>query len=160
MARTQTTVRVRRPAAVVFRAIEQHGWTNEPAWEPEVIEVRPLEPGRPRVGSRAAMTRRDGGRVHTTAFEFTALEPPSRLAIRHLDGPMDFALEFRLVPVGTAETDVTVSVDMSPRGALRVLAPVFALMGPRRNARISAAMVRAIEASTDVGPSAQVVVPA
>jgi hypothetical protein len=148
MARTQTTVRIRRPAAVIFEAIEQHGWTNEPAWEPEVIEVRPLDAGRPRVGSRAAMTRRDSGRVHTTTYEFTALEAPSRLAIRHLDGPMDFALEFRLVPVGTAETDVTVTVDMSPRGALRVLAPVFALMGPRRNARISAAMVKAIEAST------------
>jgi uncharacterized protein YndB with AHSA1/START domain len=160
MARTQTTVRIRRPAAVVFQAIEQHGWTNEPAWEPEVIEVRPLEAGRPRVGSRAAMTRKDSGRVHTTTFEFTALEPPTRLALRHVDGPMDFALEFRLAPVGSSATDVTVTVDMAPRGALRLMAPVFALMGPRRNARISAAMVKAIEASTEPAAAGEALAPA
>ena len=106
------------------------------------------------------MTRRDGGRVHTTTFEFTALEPPARLAIRHVDGPMDFALEFRLAPVGRAETDVTVTVDRAPRGALRVLAPVFALMGPRRNARISAAMVTAIEASTAPAAAGEAFAPA
>jgi hypothetical protein len=148
MARTQTTVRIRRTATVVFQAIQQHAWVNDPAWEPEVIAVRPLDEGGPRVGGRVAMTRRDGGRAHTTTYEITVLEPSRRLAIRHLDGPMDFALEFRVEPAGEAETDVTATVDMAPRGALRLLAPLFALMGPRRNARISAAMAAAIEAST------------
>jgi len=148
MARTQTTVRIRRPAAVVFQAIQQHAWTNDPAWEPEVLGVKPLDEGGPRAGGRVAMTRKDGGRTFTTTYEITALEPPRRLAVRHLDGPMAFALEFRVVPAGPAETDVTATVDMSPRGALRILAPIFALMGPGRNARISAAMAKAIEAST------------
>jgi hypothetical protein len=152
MARTQTTVRIRRPGAVVFQAIRQHAWTNDPAWEPEVLEVRPLDEGGPRVGGRVAMTRRDGGRTSTTTYEITALEAPRRLAVRHLDGPMDFALEFRVEPAGDQATDVTVTVDMAPRGALRLLAPLFALMGPRRNARISAAMVAAIEASTETAP--------
>jgi len=148
MARTQTTVRIRRPATVVFQAIEQHAWRNDPAWEPEVLAVRALDDGGPRVGGRAAMTRRDGGREHTTTYEITALEPPRRLAVRHLDGPMGFALEFRVEPVGDSEADVTATADMAPRGALRLLAPLFALMGPRRNARISAAMAAAIESST------------
>ncbi len=160
MARTQTTVRIRRPAAVVFDAIERHGRVNDPAWEPEVLAVEPLATGPLRVGSRVAMTRRDGGRTHTTTYEVTAFDPPRRLAIRHVDGPMDFALEFRVEPVTDAETDVTATVDMSPRGKLRVLAPVFALTGPRRNARISAAMVKAIEASTAAEPAGEALAPA
>ena len=148
MARTQTTVRIRRPADVVFDAIQQHAWTNDPAWEPEVLEVKALDEGGPRVGGRVAMTRRDSGRTFTTTYEITALDAPRRLAIRHVDGPMDFGLEFRVQPAGNRETDVTATVDMAPRGALRLLAPLFALMGPRRNARISAAMAAAIEAST------------
>ena len=154
MAHTQTTVRIGRPADVVFQAIQQHAWTNEPAWEPEVLGVRPLDEGAPRVGGRVAMTRKDGGRTFTTTYEITALEPSRRLAIKHVDGPMDFALEFLVKPAGAADTEVTVIVDMSPRGKLRILAPMFALMGPKRNARISAQMVKAIEAST--APSAPV----
>jgi Polyketide cyclase / dehydrase and lipid transport len=107
MAHTETTVRIRRPADVVFQAIQQHAWTNEPAWEPEVLRVRPLDEGGPRVGGRVAMTRKDQGRTYTTTYEITALEPSRRLAIRHVDGPMDFALEFRVAPAGSAETDVT-----------------------------------------------------
>jgi hypothetical protein len=68
---------------------------------------------------------------------------------------MDFALEFRVEPAGDQATDVTVTVDMAPRGALRLLAPLFALMGPRRNARISATMVTAIEASTETAPGGE-----
>ena len=162
MARTQTTVRIRRPAEVVFQAIRQHAWTNEPAWEPEVLAVKPLDDGGPRVGGRVAMTRKDSGRTFTTTYEITALEPPRRLALRHVDGPMDFALEFRVAPAPGAgdETDVTATVDMSPRGALRIMAPLFALMGPKRNARISAQMVKAIEASTATSPSGEALAPA
>jgi hypothetical protein len=160
MARTQTTVRIPRPVDVVFQAIQQHAWTNEPPWEPEVLAVRPLDDGGPRVGGRVAMTRKDGGRTHTTTYEITALEAPRRLAVRHLDGPMDFALEFTVVGVGPAETDVTATVDMSPRGALRILAPLFALQGPSRNARISAAMARAIEAATAPAGAAEALAPA
>jgi len=152
MARSQTTVRIQRPADRVFACIEQHAWTNEPAWEPEVLGVEPLDRGGIRVGGRVAMTRKDFGRTQTTTYEITAIEAPRRLAIRHLDGPMDFTLEFLVVPAGENATDVTASVDMSPRGAWRLLAPVFALGGQSRNARISHDMAAAIEAATGAMP--------
>jgi len=160
MARTQTTVRIRRPAAVVFEAIERHAWMNEPAWEPEVLAVKPLDDGGLRVGGRVAMTRKDSGRIHTTTYEITALDAPRRLAIRHVDGPMDFFLEFRVAPAGDAETDVTAAVDMSPKGKLRIMAPLFALMGPGRNARITKAMAVAIEASTAPVATGEALAPA
>ena len=106
------------------------------------------------------MTRKESGRTFTTTYEITALESPRRLAIRHVDGPMDFALEFVVSPAGPGEADVTATVDMSPRGALRILAPEFALMGPSRNKRISAAMVTAIEASTDPATAGEALAPA
>jgi hypothetical protein len=150
MARSQVTSRVHRPASLVFERIASHAWTNEPAWEPEVLGVKP-DAGGLRVGGRVAMTRRDFGKVRTTTYEITALEPQRRIAIRHVDGPLDFALEFVVAPVSRTESGVTVTVDVNPRGPMRVLTPMFALMGPRQNARISRDMVDALE--TAIAPS-------
>jgi len=147
MSRSQVTVRVRRPAQTTFDCIASHAWTNEPAWEPEVLGVEP-ESGTLRLGGRVAMTRRDYGKVRTTTYVITALEPPRRLAIAHVDGPMRFALEFVVTPVAGGESDVTVTVDVGLRGTMRLMAPVFALTGRRQTARISGQMVRAIEAAT------------
>jgi len=155
MARSRVTVRIRRPATVVFDAIQRHAWTNDPAWEPEVLGVRPLDSGSPRVGGRVEMTRKDFGSVRTTTYEITALEPPRRLAVRHLDGPMLFALDFVVQPTGERTSDVTVTVDVGLRGAMRLLAPVFAVMRPRQSRRIANQMVVAIEAATAAAGSAE-----
>ena len=37
---SEVTVRVHRPPAIVFDAIASHCWTNDPAWEPEVLGVK------------------------------------------------------------------------------------------------------------------------
>jgi hypothetical protein len=148
MPRSTVTVRIHRPAAVVFDAIARHVWKNDPAWEPEVLGLKPLDPGELRVGWRAVMTRRESGKVLDTTYEITALEPGRRVALRHLDGPMLFALDWVVAPAGATEADVTVTVNIELRGAIRLLTPLFAVMGPGRNARISAQMVAAIEATT------------
>lgn len=132
---------------VVFDAIAQHCWTNHPAWEPEVLGVKPDDGGL-RVGGRVAMTRRESGKVMTTTYEITKLEPPHRLALTHIDGPMRFALDWLVRPAGGDETDVVVTVNIGLPGAMRLLAPILALVGPGRNAKISAQMVAAIEAAT------------
>lgn len=152
MPRSQVTVRIHRPASVVFDAIAHHCWTNEPAWEPEVLGVKP-DAGGLRVGGRVVMTRRDGGRTVDTTYEITALDPSRHIAVRHLDGPMRFALAWDLAPVDGA-TDVTVTVTIALLGAMRLLTPLIAVGAPRRNARICAQMVKAIEASTTTLASA------
>ena len=148
MSRSQVTVRVRRDPEFVFACIERHAERNEPAWEPEVLGVEPLGPGPVREGFRARMTRRDFGSVRTTTYEVTHFDAPRELAVRHVDGPLDFALAFRVAAAGPGESEVTVTVDAVPRGALRVMRPVFALTAGGRNRRISAQMVGAIEAAT------------
>jgi len=151
MPHSQVTVRVRRAADVVFDAIEGHARHNVPAWEPEVLEVRPVSPGPLQLGSRVAMVRKQSGRVQTTTYEITAFDRPRRIAARHLDGPMGFAIDFAVRPVDAGASDVTVTVDMTLRGPMRLLTPLFALMGPRRNAGIARKMVAAIEADTAPG---------
>ena len=148
MGRSQVTVRIARPAEVVFDAIERHAWMNDPAWEAEVVEIRPVDPWPIALGSRAVMVRTDFGKTRETTFVITALDAPRRLALRHLDGPLDFALSFDIAAVGAEAADVTVTVVMRARGPMRLLTPLFALMGPRTNRRLSEQMARAIEAST------------
>jgi hypothetical protein len=146
MPRSEVTVRVRRPAAVVFDAIASHCWVNDPAWEPEVLEVKP-DGGDLRVDGRVVMTRRESGKVITTTYEITKLEPPTRLALAHIDGAMRFALDWQVRAAGTEETDVTVTVNIGLFGWMRLLTPIVALGAPGRNARISAQMAQAIEAA-------------
>ncbi|HEY5628976.1 MAG TPA: hypothetical protein VIR16_05650 [Candidatus Limnocylindrales bacterium] len=148
MGRSVVTVRIRPPSEVVYAGIERHAWSNEPSWEPEVLHVEPLAAGPIRLGARVRMTRRDFGSAHDTTYEVTRLDPPRGLAVRHVDGPLDFALDFTLAGVGSRETDVTVTVDIAPRGAMRLLTPVFALSARGRNRRIANQMVAAIEAAT------------
>lgn len=146
MPRSEVTVRVRRPAAHVFDAIGSHCWTNDPAWEPEVLWVKP-DGGGLRVGGRAVMARHESGKDITTTYEITKLEPPTRLALAHIDGPMRFTLDWQLRPADVNETDVTVTVNIRLIGWMRLLTPIVALGAPRRNARICAQMAAAIEAA-------------
>lgn len=154
MPHSRVTVRVARTASMVFDCLAGHAWTNEPAWEPEVVDVRPLDGGPIRLGGRVAMTRRDRGKTLQTTYEITSLEPPRHVAARHLYGPMAFAIDFRVEPVGEAASDVTVDVAIGLRGPMRVLTPLFALVGPRRNAAIARRMARAIEVATEPAISA------
>ena len=151
MGRSRVTVRVNRPAATVYGAIASHVATNEPAWEPEVLGVRGVDGGPLRVGYRAVMTRKDSGRVRDTTYEVTALEPPKRLAVRHLDGPMRFALDWTVVPVSESATDVTATVDIELHGTMRLLTPIFALFEGARSRRITQAMATALEGAIDPG---------
>jgi uncharacterized protein YndB with AHSA1/START domain len=148
---TRVTVRVNRPAAAVYEAIASHVATNEPAWEPKVLGVRGVNGGRLRVGYRAVMTRKDYGRVRSTVFEVTALEPPNRLAVRHLDGPKRFALDWTVVPVSESATDGTATVDIELLGAMRLLTPIFALIEGAQSRRITQAMATALEGAIDPG---------
>ena len=151
MSRSKVCVTIHRPADVVFASLVSHTWRNEPAWEPEVLEVRPEGTVPLRLGSRMAMVRKESGKVFTTTYEVSAFEPPRRIAARHLDGPMAFAIEFIVDPVDASSSTVTVAVDIRLHGWMRLLTPAFSLMGPRRNAKIARQMVVAIEESTPLG---------
>lgn len=148
----QRTYHVARSADQVFDVIGTHLFENHPRWEREVVEIRPLTPGPVRVGSRAVMVREEYGRRTEGTYEIAAFEPGRLVAARHLDGPMDFALSFRVAPLDGTTSDLTVTVDMALRGRLRRLSPLLGIQLPGRSDRISRSMVALAEA----GPPAAV----
>lgn len=117
-----------------------------------MVAIRPLTPGPVRAGSRAVIVRQEYGRRTEGKYEITAFEPGRLVAARHLDGPMDFDLSFRLAPLDGATSDLTVTVDMALRGRLRWLSLLLGIQLPRRSDRIARSMVTLVEA----GPPAAV----
>jgi uncharacterized protein YndB with AHSA1/START domain len=135
---------IARTPAEVFDVIGTHNYENHPRWEAEVLEIRPLQAGPIQLGSRAVMVRKDWGKVHETTYEVTDFQPDRRIAIRHLDGPLDFQLAFELAPA-SGGTELTVRVNAKPRGAMRLLGPVFGVVQRRVSNRLTDQMVGAIE---------------
>jgi hypothetical protein len=143
-----STVLQRRLKVSPEQAFDVIGWhvrENHPRWEVEVLEIRPLDPGPLHVGSRATMVRKDFGKVSETTYEVTAFDPPHRIAIRHLDGPLDFALAFELVDATEGGSLLTVRVDAKPRGRLGFLGPVMERARRGTSNRLADQMVRVIE---------------
>ena len=155
MGHSEITLRVRRPLSVTFDYVGTHMRENHPSWEPEVLEIRPITAGPMGVGTRATMVRKDMGKVHETTYEVVAFEPGRRVAIRHADGPMDFALEILFAAAGPDEPDITARADATPHGKLRLVAPILNIYGRRTTKRIAGDMVRAIEGHTTSGTTGQ-----
>jgi hypothetical protein len=137
--------RVQRPADVTFDVIGTHVYENHPRWEPEVLEIRPLQDGPVRVGSRAVMVRKAFPRPREVEYSVTELVPGRRIAFDHPDAAMHFRLSFEVVPAGADACDVHVHVEAEPHGPLRVLTPMMRRAFPGRSARISAQMARVVE---------------
>jgi len=153
MPRFQRTYRVARAADEVFDVIGTHLYENHPRWEREVVAIRPITPGPVHAGSRAVMVREEYGRRTEGTYEVTAFEPGRLVAARHLDGPMDLDLSFRLAPLDGATSDLTVTVNMALRGRLRWLSPLLGIQLPGRSDRIA----RSMAALAEAGPPAAVV---
>jgi hypothetical protein len=142
-----TAVMQRRLKVSSEQAFDVIGWhirENHPRWEKEVLEIRPVDPGPLHVGSRATMVRKDFGKVTESTYEVTALDPPRRIAIRQLDGPLDFALAFDLANSADGGSLLTITVDAKPRGRLGFLGPVMERARRGTANRLADEMVRVI----------------
>ena len=143
------TVRVTRPvrtsAAHAFDVVVRHNADNHPRWEDEVEEIRPLD-DLVGVGHRSVMVRRERGRVLEVVNRCVEYVDGARAAYEHEgDGPMDFWIAFDFEDTALGASTITVTVRMTPRGALRLLTPLLRLGAPRRSARIVGRTVEVIE---------------
>ena len=139
---------VERSAETTFDFIGTNVYENHPRWEDEVLEIRPLSEGPVRVGSSAVMVRKGFPRPREVEYSVTELVPGRRIAFDHPDSAMHFHLSFDVVPAGATACDVHVHVEAVPHGPLRLMAPVMRRAFPARTRRISAQMVRVLEAET------------
>jgi carbon monoxide dehydrogenase subunit G len=119
--RIELTIAIERSPEDVFELLTDIG--RLPEWQTSAIEAHsdgPLEQG-----SRVTEKRRLLGREVDGELEVVAYEPPRRLALRSLGGPVDFTVDHELAANGGG-TELTFVAEAQPRGALRLAGPVLA----------------------------------
>lgn len=121
----ERTIRIERPVAETFAFTCEP--SNLPRWQSTVSGVN--GPGGPVApGSRFGEIRHFGGRRFETSVEVTHYVPDTLFAVRVDGGPVPISVTHRFESLPGA-TDLTVAVEGSPRGALRLAAMAMAKAG-------------------------------
>ncbi len=119
MAAKRVSVVIRRPVDEVFDYMNDIDREHE--WQPQLREAEQIPPGPPAVGSRRRYVSDFMGRRVENTYVIRTCEPRSRMV---LETAGDSALKatseilWEEVPGGTR---VTMAVDGSPKGALRLV---------------------------------------
>ncbi|HEX9987167.1 MAG TPA: SRPBCC family protein [Chloroflexia bacterium] len=116
---------IHQPPEVVFAFLSD--MTNNPKWEPGILEMHKVSPGPISVGTQFSEVRKFMGRRMKTLYEVTAYDPPHQFAVRSAAGPMQLEASYTCAtaPEGTKVTD---SVAFELRGIMSVLRPLFGKM--------------------------------
>lgn len=131
-----------RPVEVVFDFVADE--RNEPSYNPGMIRVEKLSAGPIGLGMRfSAEVSQKRGTAEMT-IECTTYERPRRLSTRtHLSNmDIDGTLLFEPVPEGTRMRWLW---DVTPRGLLKLMGPMIAIMGRRQERAIWARLKGLLE---------------
>ncbi len=121
MIRIDLNVEIARTPEDVFELLSDI--ERLPEWQTSAIEAHvdgPLGEG-----SRVIEKRRLLGREVDTELEVVAYEPPTRLTLRSLGGPVDFTVDHELAVQGGG-TQLRFVAEAQPGGLLRLTEPVLA----------------------------------
>jgi carbon monoxide dehydrogenase subunit G len=119
--RIELTVEIARPPEDVFELLSDIERLSE--WQASAVEAHTNGPLAE--GSRVAEKRRLLGREVDTELEVIAFEPPRRLTLRSLGGPVNFTVDHELVARGGG-TQLRFLAEARPGGLLRLTEPVLA----------------------------------
>jgi uncharacterized protein YndB with AHSA1/START domain len=96
-----------------------------PEWQESVVRAESSDTPA-RIGTRARMTRRVGRREMTQSAELAELTPPTRWAVRGLDGPVQGNVNGRIDPLDNGtRSRVTIELDLEGHGIGKLLVPLF-----------------------------------
>jgi hypothetical protein len=132
-----------RPVDEVFDFVADE--RNEPRYNPRMRLAEKITEGPIGIGTRFRAETVSMGRAIEMVIEFTDLERPRRIVEVARVPSMDIngILTFEPVPGGTR---MRWSWSLTPRGALRLLAPVIGRMGRRQEQAIWSGLKRVLEA--------------
>jgi uncharacterized protein YndB with AHSA1/START domain len=117
--------------------------TRLPEWQASVTSAESSDTP-VRVGTTARVTRRVGKREVTQMAEIADLAPPTRWAVRGLDGPVRGNVNGTIDPLDNGtRSRVTIELDIQGHGIGKVLVPLFV----KRNA--ASEMARNMQALKD-----------
>lgn len=108
---------VDRPVEAVYAHLAQI--EALPSWLPSIRSAQRLDPGEPRVGSRARIVIAGPGTDIRATGEVTALVPPTSVAFRTLDAPARIVARCELMPRGTGSTELRLAATVELPGLLR-----------------------------------------
>jgi hypothetical protein len=145
--RQRVDVKIMRPPSAVFDFVAREHWRNHPRWDPNVVDMTPLESGPIRAGSRARVQRRRGS--GDEVLEVLEFEPDSRWVSRTQIGPFSLTMTALIEPAEEGASRLALIDDTHARGAVRyvlpLLAPVFHRQMRASLERINAMLTRSQE---------------
>jgi len=143
VAHIQGDVLIRRPVEEVFDFVADE--RNEPSYNSNMQVCEKVTEGPIGVGTRFHATVRSGRRPVGMQVEYTAFDRPHLLGSTSRMAAADFSgtLTFTPTPAGTR---LRWSWQARPKGAVRLLAPVFAPIGARQERRMWTALRDQLEA--------------
>lgn len=147
--RQRVEIRVERPPGAVFDFVARDHWRNHPRWDPNVVEIVPLEPGPIRAGSRARVRRKRGS--DDGLLEVLEFEPDARWVSRNRIGPFSLDMTALIDPADEAASRLTLIGDTRAVGAVRYLLPLLAPVF-RRQMRASLKRIKAMVETEIPGP--------
>ena len=122
MIRIELTVEIARPPEDVFELLSDIDRLSE--WQTSAVEAH--TDGPLAEGSRVREKRRLLGRELDTELEVVAYEPPRKLTLRSLGGPVKFTVDHELVAHDGGGTQLRFLAEAQPGGLLRLTEPVLA----------------------------------
>lgn len=124
MAHSVQTVTVNRAIGDVFAFLADG--TNEPLWRPGVSNVGHDAETGTGVGATYRQTMRGpGGRSIPGDYRITRYEEPTRLDFEVIAGPARPTGRFDLREVAPDMTEVTFTLDLTPRGFMVLMSPLI-----------------------------------
>lgn len=122
MAHAQRAVTVPRPIGEVFAFLADG--LNNPRWRPEVTSISRVSGAG--VGTQYAQTMKGpGGRSIDGDYRLTMYDEPTRLEFEVTAGPARPTGSFVLREVDPATTEVTFTLDLTPRGLMKLATPMI-----------------------------------
>jgi hypothetical protein len=142
MIRSSESVEVGRPADEVYRFVAD--LRNEPAWHTDIASVPPDTDPTPTVGRTTAVKFKPF--MGKTDGQFTVLEVQQGSRIVQKAELAGFAptITYLVEPAGSGAR-FTRTVEMEPKGFLKLMAPMMKRMVPKRNAEFVRNLKRALE---------------
>jgi uncharacterized membrane protein len=123
------SIEIARGPEDVFTYLDQLDRHGE--WQDEVTDVKLVQEGPTRVGTRATETRNVPGGPRDVTYEVTEHDPPRTTSFRGIDGPVRVVGTVTVDPVDDgSHSRVTVELDFKGHGFGKLITPLV-----RREAR-------------------------
>jgi uncharacterized protein YndB with AHSA1/START domain len=117
---------IARPPRAVFDFVATHYFQNHPKWDPGVLEMTQMSPGRVRTGTTARVVRRQGGGQVEGTATVTEYDPDRSAAWEVRFGPFILNQRAEFTPEqGGAATRLRLAIKTRASGPMRLLVPLL-----------------------------------